>query len=145
MATNRKIRRLPGFRFEAQAASRENILPRMDVAVFVGFAASGPINIPVVVESAEQFNRIFGKSLPLVWSRETGAAVQAYLPPTVRAFFRNGGTRCWIIRTARLQPTGINPQNRARYNFFPLPGLAAVNFDRHIVNSSRWKFRRANL
>jgi hypothetical protein len=129
MATNRKIRRLPGFRFEAQAASRENILPRMDVAVFVGFAASGPINVPVVVESAEQFNQIFGIDLPLVWSREKGATVHAYLPPTVRAFFRNGGTRCWIIRTARLHPSKKNPQNRAYYNYFPLSGLAAINFD----------------
>ncbi|MGI9055410.1 MAG: hypothetical protein ACR2F2_06360, partial [Pyrinomonadaceae bacterium] len=86
-AINQKIRRLPGFRFEAQAPSREDVLPRMDIALFVGFAASGPIGIPVVLESAKQFEMIFGKDLPLVWDREKGETVYAYLAPTVRAFF----------------------------------------------------------
>lgn len=130
VTANQKIRRLPGFRFEAQAASRENVLPRMDIALFVGFAASGPVGIPVVLESAEQFNTIFGKDLPLVWDREKGETVYAYLAPTVRAFFRNGGKRCWVIRVARLQPTTEKPANRACYNFFPLSGLACVRFDK---------------
>ncbi|MGC2236376.1 MAG: hypothetical protein WA584_09455 [Pyrinomonadaceae bacterium] len=129
VTTNQKIRRLPGFRFEARAASRENILPRMDIALFVGFAASGPIGIPVVLDSAEQFNTIFGKSLPLVWNKEKGEMVYAYLAPTVRAFFRNGGKRCWVVRVARLKPgIGEAPLNRACYNFFPLAGLADVHF-----------------
>jgi len=129
-ATNQKIRRLPGFRFEAQAASREDVLPRMDIALFVGFAASGPIGIPVVLESAEQFETIFGKDLSLCWDREKGETIYAYLAPTVRAFFRNGGNRCWIIRTARLLPTTNKPLNRACYNFFPLAGFASVDFDK---------------
>lgn len=128
VTANQKIRRLPGFRFEAQSASRENVLPRMDIALFVGFAASGPIEIPVVLESAEQFNTIFGKDLPLVWDREKGETVYAYLAPTVRAFFRNGGKRCWVIRVARIQPTTEKPENRVCYNFFPLAGLACVRF-----------------
>jgi hypothetical protein len=130
VTTNKKIRRLPGFRFEARAAARENILPRMDIAVFVGFAASGPIGIPVVLDSAEQFNTIFGKSLPLVWNKEKGEMIYAYLAPTVRAFFRNGGKRCWVIRTARTQRNiGESPLNRASYNFFPLAGLACFHLD----------------
>ena len=38
----RASRRLPGFRFEAQSPRLTEALPRMDVVVFVGFAASGP-------------------------------------------------------------------------------------------------------
>src|SRR2546430_253667 len=39
------VRRLPGFRFEAQNAPLDEALPRMDVALFVGFAASGAIDV----------------------------------------------------------------------------------------------------
>ncbi len=128
-ATNLKIRRLPGFRFEAQTMTREDILPRMDVALFVGFAAKGPIGIPVVLESAEQFADIFGKDLPLVWDKNKGGMIFAHLAPAVRMFFRNGGRRCWVIRTAKVSAEPENQQNRAAYNFFPLPGLAGIDFD----------------
>jgi hypothetical protein len=142
-AINQKIRRLPGFRFEAQTPSRENVLPRMDVALFVGFAASGPVGIPVALESAEHFERIFGKDLPLIWDKEKSETVYAYLPPTVRSFFRNGGKRCWVIRAARVRPTKENPLNRAAYNFFPLSGLAAVNFDNQQISEIVPAFARA--
>jgi hypothetical protein len=143
VATNQKIRRLPGFRFEARAAARENVLPRMDIAVFVGFAASGPIGIPVVLDSAEQFNTIFGKSLPLVWNKEKGEMIYAYLAPTVRAFFRNGGKRCWVVRTARVVPNQEKPLNRAVYNFFPLPGIACYHFDNKAPTDIAPAFARA--
>lgn len=142
-AANQKIRRLPGFRFEAQAASHEDVLPRMDIVLFVGFAASGPIGMPVVLESAKQFETVFGKDLPLVWDREKGETIYAYLAPTVRAFFRNGGNRCWIIRTARLQPTAQKPLNRACYNFFPLAGFACLNFDKPPTENIMPAFARA--
>lgn len=121
-----KIQRLPGFYFESQVSLREDILPRMDVAVFVGFAASGPIGVPVVLESAEQFNNIFGKNLPLVRDNEEGKTLFALLPPTVRAFFRNGGKRCWVIRVALEKPAAAMPLNRACRNYFPLAGIAQV-------------------
>ena len=129
LAINQKIRRLPGFRFEAQTATREDVLPRMDIALFVGFAAMGPIGIPVALESAEQFAAVFGKDLPLVWNKEKGEMIHAYLAPTVRIFFRNGGTRCWVIRTARVKADEKKLLNRANYNFFPLAGLAGIRFD----------------
>jgi len=143
VSTNQKIRRLPGFRFEAQTPSRENILPRMDVALFVGFAASGPIGIPVALESAEQFKRIYGRDLPLVRDGEKGETIYAYLPPTIRTFFRNGGKRCWVIRAARVQPTKDNPLNRAAYNYFPLAGLAGVQFDNREISDIIPAFARA--
>lgn len=128
VTTNQKIRRLPGFRFEAQTTMRENVLPRMDIAVFVGFASSGPIETPVVLESAEQFKTIFGEDLPLVWDKEKSETIYAYLAPTVRSFFKNGGKRCWIIRVARTVGVDGYKRNRACANFFPLNGFVGFDF-----------------
>jgi hypothetical protein len=120
---------LPGFRFEAQAPPLPETLPRMDVAILVGFAAAGPLGIPVAVETVEQFTAIFGEDLALAWDNERGELVYAYLAPAVRAFFRQGGVRCWIIRVAQRKPTPDVLLNRACYNFFPIPGLAHARFD----------------
>jgi hypothetical protein len=125
-AVVQKMRRLPGFYFETQTSLREDILPRMDVALFIGFAASGPIGVPVILESGEQFNNIFGKNLPLVWDHEAGKMLSALLPPAVRAFFRNGGKRCWVIRLAREKASEKMPLNRACRNYFPLAGFACL-------------------
>ena len=38
-------------------------LPRMDVAAFVGFAAAGPLDVPVAVEDAARFRDVFGADL----------------------------------------------------------------------------------
>lgn len=128
VATNQKIRRLPGFRFETQTTLRENVLPRMDIAVFVGFAARGPVETPVVLESAEQFKTIFGEDLPLVWDTEQSEMIYANLAPTVRLFFRNGGKRCWIIRVARTVGVEGYKRNRASANYYPLGGFIGFDF-----------------
>lgn len=124
----RATKRLPGVRFEAQSPALPEVLPRMDIAVFVGFAASGPLHIPVALESASQFTAIFGGDTSLAWDKRQGEMLQAYLAPAVRAFFRNGGRRCWVVRVARDKVTSDNPLNRARSNFFPIPGLARASF-----------------
>ena len=111
-----RSRRLPGFRFEVQAPPPADVLPRMDVAVFVGFAARGPLHRPVRVEDAAQFEMIFGDDAQLAWDEVRGEPVYAYLAPAVRAFFRNGGRRCWIIRVA----------DQARSNHFPITGLSCT-------------------
>jgi F0F1-type ATP synthase delta subunit len=125
----RAQRRLPGFRFETQAPILPEVLPRMDIAVFVGFAASGPLQTPVVIETEQQFAAIFGEDAPLAWDVERGEQVYAYLGPAVRAFFRNGGRRCWIIRVARQTARETNSLNRARSNSFPIPCLARAEFN----------------
>jgi hypothetical protein len=93
-------RRLPGLRFEALAPKPDVVLPRMDIAAFIGFAARGPLDIPVAIEDVAQFAEIFGPDAPLAWDRQRGATVYAVLAPAVRAFFRGGGRRCWVIRVA---------------------------------------------
>jgi hypothetical protein len=107
-------RRLPGIRFEPQAGRLPEALPRMDVAVFVGFAASGPLHVPVAVEDIAQFRAIFGDEPILAWDEVRGEPARALLAPTIRTFFDNGGLRCWVVRVA-----GQN----AAYNYFSLPGL----------------------
>ena len=116
MTVARTTRRLPGFRFEAQTTPLDEVLPRMDVAVFVGFAASGPLHLPVAVEDAAQFAALFGTDAPLAWDARRGETVYAHLGPAVRAFFRNGGRRCWVVRVA----------GRTRPNFVYVPGLARL-------------------
>jgi hypothetical protein len=124
-----RVRRLPGFRFETQAPPLPEVLPRMDIAVFVGFAASGPLQIPVAIESEAQFKSIFGEDAPIAWDLERGEQLYAYLGPAVRAFFRNKGQRCWVIRVAQQTPENAADLNFARYNYFPVPCLARVEFD----------------
>ena len=111
--------RQPGIAFVSPANTLEEALPRMDIACFTGFAARGPVHEPVAVESPEQYRRVFGADLPLVWDTESGGSgelLHAHLGPAVRAFFANGGRRAWVIRIAE-QP---------RSNRFPVPGLCRV-------------------
>jgi hypothetical protein len=108
------LRRLPGFRFEDRAPSRD-LLPRMDVALFAGFAGRGPIHRPVAIEDVGQFQTVFGGLATLAFDIDRGAAVHAQLAPAVRMFFANGGRRCWVIRLAQA----------AKSNKFRVPGLLA--------------------
>lgn len=112
-------RLLPGFRFETQPPPARDVLPRMDVAVFVGFAASGPLHVPVVIEDPANFAAIFGADLPLAWNRQRGEQVYAHLGLAVRAFFRCGGRRCYVIRVA----------GEAQMSHFPLAGIAQAVVD----------------
>jgi hypothetical protein len=119
------VRRLPGARFEAYPPASPEVLPRMDIAGFVGFASSGPIDVPVPVEDAAQFAQVFGADAPLAWDPDRGEETYAHLGPAVRAFFRNGGRRCWVVRVA--------DRDAAATDLLPLPGLAAVAADGDIA------------
>lgn len=111
--TRRAPRRLPGVRFAAVPPPAEP-WPRMDVAVFVGFAAEGPLDVPVALESAGEYAEIFGADVVLAEDPARGEPLHASLGPAVRAFFRNGGRRCWVVRVAGAS---------AAVNRFPLTGL----------------------
>ena len=113
----RPARRIPGIRFEAQPPLLDEVLPRMDIAAFVGFAARGPVHVPVAVESAVEFEEIFGGDAPLAWDAHRGEAVDSRLAAAVRDFFRNGGRRCWAVRVAE----------RLSVNFLPIPGVLRLS------------------
>jgi len=105
-------RRLPGIAFEVRSPDVAQVLPRMDIAAFVGFASSGPLHVPVPIEDAAQFASIFGADAMLAWDSERAEWARAQLGPAVRAFFRNGGRRCWVIRVAddaTAQPDTVAP------------------------------------
>lgn len=99
IAAAERARRLPGVRFEAPPPPVDP-LPRMDVAVLVGIAAAGPLHVPVAIEDSADFAAIFGEDAPLAWDGARRAGTFAHLGPAVRAFFRNGGRRCWVVRVA---------------------------------------------
>jgi phage tail sheath protein FI len=82
--------RAPGIYFEQRDASPPVLGPvRTDVAGFVGIALRGPLHWPVRVESMTQFRHVFG-----------GEIAQGYLAYAVREYFADGGTACWIVRSA---------------------------------------------
>ena len=57
----------PGVSFQADGLRARYTLPRMDVAVLVGFASRGPLHCPVLVEDAARFGAIFGAAPRLAW------------------------------------------------------------------------------
>jgi phage tail sheath protein FI len=80
----------PGVYYERVDASAPAIsLLRTDIAGFVGIATRGPLHQPLPVQSWRQFQAYFGDF--------TGAGYLAY---AARAFFENGGQRCWVVRVA---------------------------------------------
>ncbi len=113
------VSRLPGIRFETVPARQPAVLPRMDIPVFVGFAGRGPLHIPVPLKDSAEFSEIFGPDQPLAWDTQRGRQEYAYLGPSVRSFFQNGGVRCWVVRVA--------DEYKAHTAFYPLPGLAVFD------------------
>jgi hypothetical protein len=109
-----RTRPLPGIRFETVVPPPVSILPRMDIAAFVGFAASGPVHTPVAVDDPARFAAIFGDEAPMFWDERSAEQVSGLLAPAVRSFFRNGGRRCWVVRVAA-RPAGVSR--------LPIPGV----------------------
>ena len=70
------------------------------VAAFVGLAATGPFDEPVLVTNWTQFTRTFGDFVEA-----------SYLAHAVYGFFTNGGTTCYVVRvgasSAKAQPAEL--------------------------------------
>lgn len=107
------VRTFPGIAFRVETPTTVD-LPRMDIAAFVGFAQRGPLHLPVVVESYPDFVNLFGGLYPLAWDGEQRLWQTACLAPAVKAFFVQGGRRCWVVRVAGKAATTTG---------FPLGGL----------------------
>jgi hypothetical protein len=131
-------RRLPGIEIDVAPEAAAETLPRMDVAVLVGFASSGPLHLPVVVESVGQYAGVFGPDAPLAWDAVRGERAVAHLGSAVRAFFANGGRRCWVVRVARSRAservrlgagTPLPASGLATTNRFPVPGVLELGRD----------------
>jgi hypothetical protein len=80
----------PGVYYERVDASPPTIAAlRTDVAGFVGISLRGPLDTAIPLTSWRQFQAYFG-----------GPTEVGYLAYAVRAFFENGGQRCWVVRAA---------------------------------------------
>ena len=80
----------PGVYYERVDATAPAIAAlRTDITGFVGIARRGPLHSAIPIQSWRQYQAYFGDF--------TGAGYLAY---AVRAFFENGGRRCWIVRVA---------------------------------------------
>ena len=119
-------RRLPGVRFDVPAPALDEALPRMDIAFFAGFCASGPINLPMAVESLAEFEDIFGGSITLL-QRPDRTPVQGLLHGAMRQFFSHGGRRAWVQRVAAAH---------ARCTWFPLQQMLLL---RRPSPAARWR------
>ncbi len=91
---------VPGVHYQSVDAGSPPVAPlRTDIAGFVGIAERGPVDVPVPVESWQQFASWFGRPVP-----------EGYLALAVRGFLENGGRRCWVVRVASDDPlTGHAP------------------------------------
>lgn len=87
--------RLPGVDCSPALPPAEQPI-RLDVAALVGFAERGPVGVPVAVPDFAAFATIFGDDLVL--ASDDGKPVYAQLPQAVKAFFDNGGVRCYALR-----------------------------------------------
>ncbi len=123
--------RLPGVVVETALPPRAEAPLLLDVAAFVGFAERGPLHTPVQLEDVAQYQAVFGGDLPV--AREAGRPVFAHLPRAVRAFFDNGGRRCYVVRVAGAS---------ACANRFRVPGLVrwtASEGWQPVVVEAAWK------
>src|SRR5208337_2331365 len=71
-------------------------------AAFIGTAASGPANQPILLTSWDEFQSIFGGFI--AEAPNAPITTRSYLAPAVYGFFQNGGTNCYIIRAVFLPP-----------------------------------------
>lgn len=122
------LARLPGIYVDRVDPPAPEGLPRMDVAVFVGLAASGPVHRAIALESVAAFEAVFGGDVPLAFDAARGETVFSNLARSVRAFFSNGGRRCWVVRvamTAELADLWGAAADGARRSSFALSGILA--------------------
>jgi hypothetical protein len=89
-----------GIRFRTIYTPEDPSLPRMDIAGFVGYAAQGPVDVPVAVEDVRRFREIFGPDPALAWDAEESRFETAHLGASVEAFLAAGGRRAHVVRVA---------------------------------------------
>lgn len=81
-------------------------------AAFIGFAASGPINKPVLITSWEQYVQTFGGLQE--GGLRNGYMEGSYLGYSIYGYFNNGGRRCWVIRLPHMGVTDVTEKGNAK-------------------------------
>ncbi|GAA1532022.1 phage tail sheath family protein [Nocardioides humi] len=90
------------------------------VAAFVGLAAKGPVNEPVLVSNWSQFTDAFGEFVE-----------SSYLAHSVYGWFLNGGGNCFVVRIAPnsskgngTAPKAITPPKQAELGGYQVTAIA---------------------
>jgi hypothetical protein len=122
-------------------------MPVMDVPVFVGFAARGPCDRPVAIDSVASFEAVFGGLLDLVQGgrgEDPSERLTAHLYPAIAAFFAAGGRRCHVIRvagaeasSARFTVSGLHLADLGG----PMWTLQAQDFELRAASPGSWADR----
>jgi uncharacterized protein len=84
-------------------------------AAFIGVAERGPIGVPTLVTSLDDFTRVFGGPLD--------ASVPFYLPISAEGFYRNGGSVLYVLRVGTARPAAADLDCRGNP---PAPVLTAA-------------------
>ncbi len=72
---------------------------------FVGIAEKGPIGEAVLISNWAQFGRVFGSFIP-----------NSYLAYAIYQFFKEGGTRCYVVRTCHYEKISDPATKTAKYS-----------------------------
>lgn len=114
----------PGVYYHGMDAGVPRVAPlRTDITGFVGIARRGPLHRALPVESWRQFVAHYGDF-----------AGTGYLAYAVRAFFENGGARCWIVRVA--SPAAATAYATLRASLLPLAAPPKPAHDAWSVEAS---------
>ena len=84
----------------------------------VGYAAQGPANVATLVQSFEQYTRVFGDLTP-----------QSRMPLSLAAFFANGGRRAYVFRVPPADALAANAKRQSKISnveVFTGTGLATT-------------------
>ena len=85
------------------------------VALFIGRAARGPLNKPILCLNPSDFERVFSNDTTF-----------SDLPRAIRLFFQNGGTQCYVTRIADGAEASTVTLLGENENGGPLPVLTAT-------------------
>jgi phage tail sheath protein FI len=85
------------------------------VGAFVGHAERGPVGLATAINNYAHFVRIFGEPID-----------DGYLAFAVKAFFDEGGSSCYVVRTSHYTAPGT-PAALASFKTFQNSGAGAIN------------------
>lgn len=90
----------PGVYYEPVDTSRGRLTAvRTDITAFIGLAQRGPLHQAKRVDSWQQFQTLFGNFI-----------AGGYLAYSIKAYFENGGRRCYVVRVAADDAATANGQ-----------------------------------
>lgn len=91
---------------ESLLASSGDVSNATSVALFVGAATKGPVDVPTRVETWGDYVTLFGGFETVNDPAVTGVRALSYLPYAIYSFFQNGGRTAYVTRSVSSAETG---------------------------------------